>query len=107
MAEVNFDLFVALQDIELDRRQPVLLEMQAIRVGRDVFQQTEIEIRDQVARAIADLPVLHLEAGLVHLVGDAVRRHHLQSRRMKRAGAQIVRQRRLRFKQNDGEALLA
>ena len=63
---MNFDVRVAAQDVELDRRQPVLLEMQAVRVGRDVREQTEIELGDQVARPVADLPVPHLDAGLVH-----------------------------------------
>ena len=47
--------------------------------------------------AIAVLPARHLDPGAMHLVGDAVRRHHLERRRMEGAGAQIVGKRGFRL----------
>ncbi len=105
VAEMNFRPAVLAQDIELDGRQPVLLEMQPVGVRRVGGEQFKIELGDQVARLVADLPVAHLDARLQHARGDAIGRHHVQRRRMKGARAQVARQRRFSLKQHDGNIL--
>ena len=107
MAEADLGLRSAAQDVELDRRQSMLLEMQPIRIGRDVGEQVEIEGGLELAAAVADLPMPHLQAGLVHARRDAVGRHHLERRRMEGAGAQVVRERGLGFEQDHRDALPA
>ena len=84
-----------LQLLVEDRRQAVLLEMKAVRVGGEVGDQAEIPLDDHAFPAVADLPVRHLDADLVHRLGDAERREHLERGRMVRAGALVERERGL------------
>jgi hypothetical protein len=75
-----------------DRRQAMLLEVEAVRVARQVGDQAEVELDDEALLAIADLPARHLHADAVHLRGDAEGLEHLEGRRMEGAGARIERQ---------------
>ncbi len=96
---------LAAQGVELDRRQAMLLEVQAVRVRRVAGQDPEVELGDHAAAPAADLPAAHLQAVLVHALGDAVGRHHFLRRRVERAGAQVVREARLGFAHHDAHAL--
>ena len=60
MAEAHLGVGLAPQDVELDRRQAMLLEVQAIGIRRDVGDEAEVELRDELAAQVADLPVPHL-----------------------------------------------
>jgi hypothetical protein len=107
MAEAHIDLGLLADDVELDRRDAVLLEVEPVGIWRDVAEQAEIEFRDQVAAPVANLPAAHRDRGLVHPLGDAVGRHHFLRRRVEGASAQVMRQPGLRFAQDDRHALLA
>ncbi len=95
LRETHLRMRERLQLLVEDRRQAVLLEMKAVRVGREVGDQAEIPLDDHAFPAVADLPARHLDADLVHRLGDAEGREHLERRRMERPGALIQRQRRL------------
>src|SRR6185436_13382168 len=56
MAEIHLHARLLAKDVELDRRQPVLLEVQAVRVGGDVRENPEVEFGDLAAVALPDLP---------------------------------------------------
>src|SRR6185503_7039908 len=93
--EVHHGVRISLQLLEQDRREPVLLEVEAERVRREVRDQAEVPLDDHALLAVADLPARHLDAVLQHLVGDAVGRQHLEGRRMIGARALVDGQRRL------------
>ena len=91
---------------ENDRSETMLLKMQAVRIGCEVADFGHVPLDDDAFPAVADLPARHLDRRLVHLVGDAVRRHQLERGRMIGARAQVDRKRRLGFQHQHGNVLL-
>jgi hypothetical protein len=75
--------------LEQDRRQPELLEVEAVGVRREVGDQAEVPLDDHALASVADLPVRHLDAGAVHRLGDAVGLEHLERRGVERSRAVI------------------
>src|SRR5262249_19557007 len=72
-----------------------------------VGEAAEVELGNELAGVVANLPVPHPDPGLVHARRDAVRRHHLERRRMEGAGAQVMRERGLALQHDDRNALPA
>ena len=72
------------QDVELDRRQPVLLEVQAVGIGGDVGEQSRGRTPPPCRRAgcgsASGAPAARAACMLLR---DAVCRHHVLRRRMK------------------------
>jgi hypothetical protein len=84
------------------RRQLVLLAVQAERVRRHIGEHRQIPFDDDAFVAAADLPARHLDAHGAEVLRDAERLEQLHGRRMKAAGAQIARQHRLGFEHDRG-----
>jgi hypothetical protein len=85
----------------------MLLEVQAVRMARLVLQQAEVELRHQLAAAVADLPVADADAVLLHPRRDAEGLQQVERRRVERTRAQVARQPVLGLEHDDGYALLA
>ena len=79
----------------LEGTRPMLLEVQAKRIGRVVLEQVQVPLGNQAVLPIARLPVSNLDASLQHGVGHALRLQHFQRGRMKGAGPQVQRGARL------------
>ena len=75
----------------------MLLEVQPVGIGREIGDLGHVPLDDKAVLAVPELPARHLDRRLVHVVRDAVRRHHLERRRVVSAGAQVDREVGLRF----------
>jgi hypothetical protein len=87
----------AAKTIVEQRRQLVLLAMQAEWVLGHIGEHRQIPLDDDALVARANLPARHLDPHGAEVAGDAERLEQLHGRRMKAAGPQIAGQLRLRL----------
>jgi len=103
--EAHLDVRHFLQHRVHHGRELMLLQMQAERVRRFVLEERELEHADHAFGTVTELPARHHDAEREQLFRHAERRERLQARRMKRAGAQVLEQRRLGFEHQDRNVL--
>ena len=106
VAKHHLDQTGAQHVLEHDGREPVLLQVQTVGIGRVVAQQIQIPFGHQAILQIARLPVPHRNPQRAHFSGHADAVQHLQGGRVKGPSPQVDGQARFGLNHPAGNALL-
>ena len=106
VAKHHLDQSGAQHVLEHDGREPVLLQVQTVGIGRVVAQQIQIPFGHQAILQIARLPVPHRNPQRAHFSGHADAVQHLQGGRVKGPSPQVDGQARFGLYHPAGNALL-